>query len=122
GLARFDGQDFRTLTARDGLASDTVYSLAQDRDGSLWVGQQNGLNQLRDGRVVGTYTVRRGLPSNIIRSLQQDRSGALWVGTPSGLALLRDGRFELPVGDTRDAFVVTADELCARLCIDYVHH
>ena len=115
GLARFDGQDFRTLTARDGLASDTVYSLAQDRDGSLWVGTQNGLNQLRDGRVVGTYTVRRGLPSNIIRSLQQDRSGALWVGTPSGLALLRDGRFELPAGAPRDAVVALAEDRDGRM-------
>jgi ligand-binding sensor domain-containing protein/signal transduction histidine kinase len=94
GLARFDGQEFRSLTTRDGLASNTVFALAEDRDGSLWVGTQNGLNQLRGGRVVETYTIQRGLPGNTIRTLYQDRAGVLWAGTEKGLAALRGGRFE----------------------------
>jgi len=117
GLARFDGQDFRTLTARDGLASDTVYALAQDRDGSLWAGTQNGLNQLRDGRVIATYTVRRGLPSNIIRSIHQDRAGVLWVGTPNGLASLRNGRFEPAEGAPKDAVVALAEDRDGRVVL-----
>ena len=94
GLARFDGREFGSLTTREGLASNTVFALAEDRDGSLWVGTQNGLNQLRAGRVVATYTVRQGLPGNVIRTLYQDRAGVLWAGTEKGLAALRGGRFE----------------------------
>jgi len=98
GLARFDGQGFRSLTTREGLASNTVYALAEDRDGSLWAGTQSGLNQLRDGRVVETYTVRRGLPGNSIRSLYQDRAGVLWAGTENGLAFFHGGGFESAPG------------------------
>src|SRR6185295_10884980 len=75
-----------------------------------WAGTQNGLNQLRDGRVVATYTVRRGLPSNIIRSLHQDRAGVLWAGTPHGLASLRNGRFEPAGGAPTDAVVALAED------------
>ncbi|HSP69160.1 MAG TPA: two-component regulator propeller domain-containing protein, partial [Bryobacteraceae bacterium] len=115
GLARFDGQEFRTLTARDGLASDTVYALAEDRDGSLWAGTKNGLNRLRDGRVVETYNARRGLPDNLIRSVYQDRAGVLWAGTPSGLASLRNGRFEPAAGAPRDAVVALAEDRDGRI-------
>ena len=75
GLARFDGQDFRALNTRDGLASNTVLSLAVDRDGSLWAGTQNGLNQLRGGRVVETYRVQQGLPGNLDPDLVRGSCG-----------------------------------------------
>ena len=110
GLARFDGQGFRSLTSREGLASNTVLALAEDRDGSLWAGTQNGLNQLRGGRVVETYTMQRGLPGNLIRSLYQDRAGVLWAGTQNGLASFRGGRFETVPGSPRDAVVALSED------------
>jgi signal transduction histidine kinase len=110
GLARFDGQNFRNVTARDGLASDSVYALAEDRDGSLWAGTQNGINQLRDGRVVETYTVRRGLPGNVIRSLYEDRAGVLWAATQNGLASLRGGRFQAAEGAPHEPVVALSED------------
>ncbi len=109
GLARFDGQNFRTLTTRDGLASNTILSLAVDRDGSLWAGTQNGLNQLRGGRVAGTYNVQSGLPGNTIRTLYQDRAGVLWAGTEKGLASLHNRRF-VPASGAPQAAVVALSE------------
>ena len=39
---------FRTLGATHGLANDTTFALAADTDGRcLWVGTENGLNQIR---------------------------------------------------------------------------
>jgi ligand-binding sensor domain-containing protein/signal transduction histidine kinase len=110
GLARFDGQEFRTLTKRDGLASNTIFSLAEDRDGSLWAGTQNGLNRLRDGRVVETYGIQRGLPGNVIRTLYQDRAGVLWAGTEKGLASFRGGRFELAPGAPKAAVIALSED------------
>jgi len=110
GLARFDGQQFRSLTVRDGLASNTVFALAEAHDGSLWVGTQSGLNQLRDGRVVATYTVRQGLPGNAIRSLYEDRAGGLWVGTEKGLAALRGGRFEVTPGAPQASVIALSED------------
>jgi len=110
GLARFDGQEFRSLTKRDGLASNTILSLAEDRDGSLWAGTQNGLNRLRDGRVVETYNVQRGLPGNLIRTVYQDRAGVLWAGTEKGLASFRGGRFELVPGAPKAAVIALSED------------
>ena len=110
GLARFDGQGFRSLTTRDGLASNTILALAVDRDGSLWAGTQNGLNQLRGGRVVETYTVQRGLPGNLIRILYEDHAGVLWAGTEKGLAVFRGGRFETVSGAPPGAVVALSED------------
>ena len=110
GLARFDGQEFRTLTIRDGLSSNTIFSLAEDRDGSLWVGTQNGLNRLRGGRVIETYNVQRGLPGKAIRTLYQDRAGVLWAGTEEGLASFRGGRFERAPGAPQAAVIALSED------------
>jgi ligand-binding sensor domain-containing protein/signal transduction histidine kinase len=88
GLARWDGGTWRWFTSRDGLSSNRVRCLAQDAEGSLWVGtERGGLNLLRDGK----FTVFRrqpkdGLPSDNVTSLYLDAQGILWVGTSSGLA------------------------------------
>jgi ligand-binding sensor domain-containing protein/signal transduction histidine kinase len=115
GLARFDGQGFRTLTTRDGLASNTVLALAEDRDGSLWAGTQNGLNRLRGGRVVETYTIQRGLPGNLIRSVYQDREGVLWAGTEKGLANFRGERFEAASGAPPGAVTALSEDRDGRI-------
>jgi len=110
GLARFDGEEFRTLTKRDGLASNTILSLLEDRDESLWAGTQEGLNQLRGGRVVETYNVQRGLPGNSVRALYQDRAGVLWAGTDKGLASFRGGRFEPATGAPQAAVISLSED------------
>ena len=62
GLARFDGHRFAALTTRDGLASNSIAALAEDKAGDLWVGTDAGLNRLRNGRIAGTWTTRRRSP------------------------------------------------------------
>jgi ligand-binding sensor domain-containing protein len=78
---------FRTLTAEQGLSENSVYSMAQDRRGFLWLGTQDGLNRY-DG---STFKVFRNDPqqigslsSNFILALAVDAQGALWIGTGGG--------------------------------------
>ncbi|HEV8062409.1 MAG TPA: two-component regulator propeller domain-containing protein, partial [Gemmataceae bacterium] len=61
GLMRVRNQQWQMLTAADGLSSNAILSLYEDREGSLWVGTSGGLDQLRDTKFV-TYTTREGLP------------------------------------------------------------
>ena len=49
GAARFDGGRWTSLTAKDGLAGNIVYSIAQEADGTLWFGTDAGLSSY-DGR------------------------------------------------------------------------
>jgi signal transduction histidine kinase/CheY-like chemotaxis protein len=46
GLLRADGQELRCVTVATGLTSDTVRSVAEDREGGLWICTQDGLNRL----------------------------------------------------------------------------
>ena len=60
---RADDRARRTdvLTERDGLASDWVLALHEDREGTVWVGTQGGgLDSLADGTFT-SYTTREGL-------------------------------------------------------------
>jgi len=79
---------FFHLTTADGLSHNIVYAIAQDHQGLLWFGTQDGLDRY-DGY---TFTVFRHLRSNpqslvhnTIQSLTVDRVGVLWVGTAGGL-------------------------------------
>ncbi len=64
---------------RDGLASDFVSALAQRRDGSLWIGGNGGINQLRRGRITSDFAAEVGAVS--IKAIFEDRHERLWIGT-----------------------------------------
>ena len=94
GLARETEKGLNQWTRADGLGSDLVGALAQDRGhaGALWIGTRGGLSHLENGRVTN-LTTRDGLSSDIVTALYQDAAGALWIGTTGGgLNLLRNGR------------------------------
>lgn len=89
---------FDHLTAAQGLSSDSVFRIMQDRRGFIWIGTANGLNRY-DGLECIHYKRRIGdeasLSHNYIRALFEDSQGNLWVGTYEGLNRLdrRGGRF-----------------------------
>lgn len=78
---------FRVLGVRDGLPSETVWALARDRAGYLWIGSNDGLARY-DG--VGFQTWRHqpgdagGLPRNVVQALHVDAADRLWIATEHG--------------------------------------
>jgi signal transduction histidine kinase/ligand-binding sensor domain-containing protein len=85
GLTHIGSGAARGYTARDGLGSNTVTAVLQDRHGTVWVGTDNGVNRISDRRIT-TYGQRDGLPGSTVRCLLQDRRGAVWIGMTGGLA------------------------------------
>jgi signal transduction histidine kinase/ligand-binding sensor domain-containing protein/CheY-like chemotaxis protein len=79
---------FEQLNVEQGLAQESVLAIAQDTDGFMWFGTQNGLSRY-DGYRVTTYRHEVGDPSSLaenwVRVLHVDRQGRLWVGTDGGL-------------------------------------
>ena len=79
----------------DGYFSSNPYSLAQDKDGYLWIGTYHGLYRydgdrfLRWNAPAGTH-----LPGSQIKGLLADRDGSLWIGTDAGLAHLSGGHLK----------------------------
>lgn len=94
GLAALRGGRVRAAyTTDDGLAHNSVRSIYQTRDGSLWVGMLEGLSRFSEGRFT-TYRARDGLSAQHVRAIHEDADGNLWIGTyGGGLNRLRDGVF-----------------------------
>ncbi len=68
----------------------TLLVMAQDDDGFMWLGSENGLARY-DGHRLVIYTKDpdnpTGLPSNSVSALRFDQQGDLWLGTGAGLVV-----------------------------------
>ena len=95
GLARWNGQDWKIFTTRDGLSENTVRAIAEDAGGNLWVGTESGgLNFFKAGKFISYQQTENGLPGNDISALYLDKDGVLWVGTfGHGLARFHNGKW-----------------------------
>jgi ligand-binding sensor domain-containing protein/signal transduction histidine kinase len=79
---------FERFTVEDGLSQNAILAIAQDAQGFLWFGTEDGLNKY-DGY---QFVVHRhdpedpaSLADSYISTILVDRKGELWVGTRSGL-------------------------------------
>ena len=77
-----------------GLPQVSVTSIAQTRDGDLWVGTFGGLARF-DGARFTVYDAGNtpGFAGNRILSLFVDRDDVLWIGSETGLTRMDQGRF-----------------------------
>lgn len=99
GLARLRLRDnaieTQRYTERNGLARNSVYSVYESRDGSLWAGTLNGgVSKLKDGRFT-TYTTTNGLASNNVSSILETHDGAMWFATSDGLSSFSNGHWRI---------------------------
>ena len=88
GLAHLSGSGstWQTVTTQQGLASNTILSLAAEREGSLAVGTPDGLSRLVNGHATPAPHSDM-LPDDFVRSLLYDPTdNSLWIGTRRGLA------------------------------------
>lgn len=71
---------------RFSLSDDRVLSLAQGKDGSLWIGTRNGLNRMDiDTGSVTQFLDKNLLPDTTIYGILIDDAGMLWLSTNKGL-------------------------------------
>jgi signal transduction histidine kinase/ligand-binding sensor domain-containing protein len=86
-----------SVTLFHGLPSDHVRAITQDRDGTMWLGTDEGLAKY-DGRRIQKVAAD-GLPGGRILSLSLDPGGWLWVGTDNGAGRLSGTEYR-PIQET----------------------
>lgn len=59
---------FDRYTARDGLSSNQIHSLFEDREGNIWVGTSLGLDRFRPANVVSEGQVPAGFQSRFVEA------------------------------------------------------
>lgn len=105
-MYRYDGKLFQQFTIKDGLSSNTVWSVLEDQSGNIWFGTADGICRydgkrisrvliaLAKGSHLFPYTAPNNNLSekNSVFSIIQDNSGIIWFGTTTGVYCY-DGKY-----------------------------
>jgi signal transduction histidine kinase/DNA-binding response OmpR family regulator/streptogramin lyase len=87
---------FRT---KDGLPSNTIFSLIQDNSKNLWISTNNGLSKYNiEKKIFSNFTTQEGLPNNQFNynSAYKNNNGRLFFGTIDGLISFNPEELVLP--------------------------
>src|SRR6202171_2776641 len=99
-------------THKDGIPSAFIYSIAQTRDGYLWLATTDGLVRFDGVRFVH-WRPKTGHTAllGVVRSLCATRDGSLWIGTATGLVghIRGDNLTTLSVGAQAEAILEDRD-------------
>ena len=82
---------FRQLDIKDGLPNQLIFSIAQDKQGYIWIGTKDGLARF-DGVNFKVFRHipgdQQSLPSNSVQMVHVDTKNRIWVGV-EGYGLLQ---------------------------------
>jgi ligand-binding sensor domain-containing protein len=98
GVYYYDGKSFRNYTTKDGLASDRVPYIYEDKTGKIWFGTELGASRY-DGKSFQNFILNEQSPDsnvwakhdNDVNSIIEDKRGKFWFGT-RGKAYTYDGK------------------------------
>jgi signal transduction histidine kinase/ligand-binding sensor domain-containing protein len=79
GIYRIRGQSVEHFGSAEGLSNDYAGRFFEDREGTVWIMTPDGLDSLRDLRVI-SYTAREGVGSLEFDTVMAARDGTIWVG------------------------------------------
>lgn len=78
----------------DGLSTNFIENLFEDREGNIWIATRSGLDRFRE-YTVPTISTKQGLSSSFVRSVLADRDGSVWLATPNGLNRWKGGQITI---------------------------
>lgn len=89
GLSLFNPKtgSFTTFTEENGLPSNDILGLLEDKKGKFWISTNNGLCHFDGQKAIKIYDVKDGLPGNEFNnnSFYKDAEGTFYFGSYKGL-------------------------------------
>lgn len=98
GVYCYNGKTFTNFTIKEGLITNDVYSIIEDKAGNLWFGTTNGVSRYNGTSFTNyPFSVIRGnspiistetnVPNSYteVWSILQDSKGNIWLGTTNGV-------------------------------------
>jgi signal transduction histidine kinase/ligand-binding sensor domain-containing protein len=108
GIYRIHGKTVDHFGRVDGLSSDHVGGLFEDREGIIWVVTSNGIDSFTD-RNVSSFSMSEGLSNDSVSSVMASRDGTVWLSNPGSLDYIRNGEvFSIRSGAGLPGFQVTS--------------
>lgn len=80
------------ISREDGLLSNTVYSVFQEKDNEIWIGTQAGLNLFDGKSIIKTFSASQGLIGTKVLCIFRDAKNRLWALSDKYLHLVNDDR------------------------------
>ncbi len=91
GLYRLDAAGkVARYSSEQGLLNNSVRTIFEDAEKTLWVGTNGGLESFIAGKFV-TFGSNEGLSNSYVRTVLEDSKGNVWVGTARGLNRIGGG-------------------------------
>ena len=90
GIYRIYRDKVEHFGSTNGLSSDLVHKLFEDREGNVWAATSKGIDNFRDFRIL-SFSTAEGLSAEEVDSVFAAQNGDVWVGGPSSMDLLRNG-------------------------------
>ncbi|HZW91398.1 MAG TPA: two-component regulator propeller domain-containing protein [Candidatus Eremiobacteraceae bacterium] len=84
GIFRIRGDVVEHYGRTEGLSSDTVGALFEDREGIIWAATTNGIDSFRDPRIV-TFSASEGLGNDAVVGVLASHDGTIWVANSGSL-------------------------------------
>ena len=100
GVCRYDGKNLTNITEKAGIDNASVWTILEDKSGSIWIGTELGSGQLGedggvwrfDGKSFTEFTTKDGLIHNGVSCIVEDKAGNIWFGTRNNGLCRYDGK------------------------------
>lgn len=78
GVYKYNGKTISNFSVKNGLISNEVGTMLQDKNGIIWFSTNKGISQY-NGKTITHLTTKEGIPNNEIWGIYQEKSGIIWI-------------------------------------------